>query len=110
MKLPTTPFTLINWHDLPATIYPGEAGHASWRTVELGDIRIRCVDYSPGYVADHWCDRGHILFVLGGELDCTLKDGRSFKLTEGMSYHVSNFGDAAHRSATVVGAQLFIVD
>jgi hypothetical protein len=78
--------------------------------VMLGDIRIRRVEYSPGYRADHWCDRGHILFVLDGELDTELKDGRTFKLTAGMSYRVSDFGDPAHRSSTAVGASLFIVD
>ncbi len=61
------------------------------------------VEYSPGYLADHWCDRGHVLYVLKGELDSELRDGRKFKLTAGMSYQVSDFGDAAHRSSTAVG-------
>ena len=63
-----------------------------------------------GLLADHWCDRGHILLVLEGELETELRDGRRFKLAAGMSYQVSDFGDAAHRSATAVGAKLFIVD
>ena len=65
---------------------------------------------SPGYFADHWCDRGHVLYVLEGELDTELRDGRRFKLKAGMSYQVSDFGDAAHRSSTKTGAKLFIVD
>ena len=68
------------------------------------------VDYSPGYVADHWCDRGHVLLVLEGELETELKDGRTFRLTPGVSYQVSDFGDAAHRSSTRTGCRLFIVD
>lgn len=68
------------------------------------------VEYSPGYLADHWCDRGHVLFVVQGELDTELRDGRRFTLTSGMSYQVSDFGDAAHRSSTKAGATLFIVD
>jgi len=83
---------------------------ATWRTLEFGDIRVRVVDYSPGYLADHWCDRGHIIYVVDGELDTELKDGRSFTLTAGMSYQVSDHGDAAHRSSTRTGAKLFIVD
>ena len=110
MKLPPSAFTLTNWQDLPATLHPGETGYATWRTLEMGDIRIRCVDYSPGYLADHWCDRGHILYVLEGALDTELQDGRVFTLTAGMSYRVSDFGDAPHRSATRGGAKLFIVD
>ncbi len=110
MKIPPNPFTVTTWAEQPATRYPGETGFALWRTVTLGDIRVRFVEYSPGYLADHWCDRGHILYVLDGELQTELKDGRTFTLTPGMSYQVSDFGDAAHRSSTSTGARLFVVD
>jgi hypothetical protein len=110
MKLDPTPFTATDWSAIPPTRHPGETGEATWRTLTIGDVRIRRVDYSPGYLADHWCDRGHVLFVIEGEVDTELKDGRSFKLTAGMSYQVSDFGDPAHRSSTATGARLFIVD
>lgn len=110
MQLPASLFETIDWTSLPPTEHRGEMGIAHWRTVELGNVRIRHVQYSAGYFADHWCDRGHILFVLEGELTTELKDGRKFRLTKGMSYHVSDFGDAAHRSSTDIGAKLFIVD
>lgn len=76
----------------------------------IGDLRVRMVEYSPGYLADHWCERGHILYVLEGELESQLKDGGSFMLKPGMTYQVSDSGDAAHRSYTKTGAKLFIVD
>lgn len=76
----------------------------------MGDVRIRHVEYTAGYLANHWCDRGHILYVLEGRLDTELHDGRRFTLTAGMSYEVSDFGDAAHRSSTSTGAKLFIID
>ena len=110
MKLAAHPFTATDWSAIEPTRHPGETGEALWRTIEIGDVRIRRVDYSPGYLADHWCDRGHVLFVIDGELDTELADGRTFKLTAGMSYQVSDFGDPAHRSSTALGAQLFIVD
>ncbi|MCA0406216.1 MAG: DHCW motif cupin fold protein [Proteobacteria bacterium] len=110
MKIPTLPFTVTDWSAVEPTRHPGERGFALWRTLNIGDIRIRQVDYSPGYLADHWCDRGHVLYVLEGELVSELKDGRSFTLVAGMSYQVSDFGDAAHRSRTEKGAKLFIVD
>ena len=110
MKLPALPFTVTDWAAIPATEHPGETSHALWRTFTVGDLRVRIVEYTPGYLADHWCDRGHVLFVLNGELDTELRDGRTFTLKEGMSYEVSDFGDAAHRSSTRTGAKLFIVD
>lgn len=110
MKIPVLPFTVTDWSNVPVTEHPGETGKALWRTLNVGDIRIRVVEYTPGYLADHWCDRGHILYVLEGELRTELRDGRVFTLTAGMSYEVSDFGDAAHRSATEGGAKLFIVD
>src|SRR3954463_12987413 len=110
MRIPALPFTTTNWSQVPSTEHPGETGRAFWRMLNIGDVRVRVVEYSPGYLADHWCDRGHILYVLEGELDTELKDGRTFKLTQGMSYQVSDFGDAAHRSSTRTGAKLFIVD
>lgn len=110
MKIPTLPFTVTDWSGVPPTRHPGETGEAIWRTLDIGDLRVRQVEYSPGYLADHWCDRGHVLLVLEGELETELKNGRRFTLTAGMSYQVSDFGDAPHRSSTRTGARLFIVD
>jgi len=110
MKIPALPFTVTNWNEVTPTRHPGETGEAIWRSFTIGDLRVRLVEYSPGYLADHWCDRGHVLYVLEGELHSELNDGRRFVLTPGMSYQVSDFGDAAHRSYTPTGARLFIVD
>ena len=110
MKIPALPFTVTDWSAVTPTIHPGETGQALWRTLTIGDLRVRIVEYSPGYLADHWCDRGHVLMVLDGELDTELRDGRRFTLKPGMSYQVSDFGDAPHRSSTATGARLFIVD
>lgn len=110
MKIAPLPFTAIDWSRVEATRHEGESGHALWRSFTIGNIRVRLVEYSPGYVADHWCDRGHIIHVVSGALISELKDGRRTELTAGMSYMVSDFGDAAHRSVTETGATLFIVD
>jgi hypothetical protein len=110
MKIPTLPFTVTDWSAVPATIHAGESGEATWRTINIGDIRVRVVEYSAGYVADHWCDRGHVIYVLEGELESELRDGRRSVLTAGMGYEVSDFGDSPHRSSTRTGAKLFIVD
>jgi quercetin dioxygenase-like cupin family protein len=110
MKIPALAFTGVHWDALPATEHAGETGVAVWRTLNNGDVRMRVVEYSPGYLADHWCDRGHVLYVLEGELHTELKDGRVFTFTVGQGYTVSDFGDAPHRSSTTTGARLFIVD
>ena len=110
MRFPELAFTPTDWSAVSPTEHPGETGAAVWRTFSAGDLRVRMVDYTPGYLADHWCDRGHVLFVLEGELETELQDGRTFKLTAGMSYQVSDFGDAAHRSSSLTGCRLFIVD
>lgn len=78
MMLPSLPFTVTDWAQVPVSIHPGVTGEARWRTLQLGDVRVRVVEYSPGYLADHWCDRGHVLFVMEGELDTELRDGRTF--------------------------------
>jgi len=110
MKIPALPFTVTDWSEVPPTEHPGETGKAIWRTFEVGDLRVRLVEYTPGYLADHWCDRGHVLYVLEGELHSELKNGNSITMKPGMSYQVSDFGDSPHRSSTQVGAKLFIVD
>jgi hypothetical protein len=110
MKLPASAFSVIDWSKVPRVEHPGERGSASWRTLNLGEIRIRVVEYTPGYIADHWCERGHILYVAEGELETELKDGRRFLLKAGMSYQVSDSEDQPHRSSTIPGAKLFIVD
>lgn len=109
MKLPATPVTLTDWSQVGAVVHPGETGHATWRSFASGDLRVRMVEYSPGYLADHWCDRGHLLPVLSGELTSELRDGRTVLMRPGMSYLVSDHGDAAHRSRTEAGAMLFVV-
>lgn len=109
MVIQDVPFNTIEWDKVEPTEHPGTTGKAFWRTFEMGNIRVRMVEYTPGYQADHWCSRGHVLLVLEGELTTELSDGRVFHMTPGMSYQVAN--DAApHRSHTEKGAKLFIVD
>jgi hypothetical protein len=103
------PFGTTDWSGLERVERKGERGFAYWRIRNFGGIRVRMVEYSPGYVADHWCDKGHILLCLEGELSTELADGRTFTLTPGMSYQVADNAEA-HRSSTLAGATLFIVD
>jgi hypothetical protein len=109
MKMAGIPFGTTNWSEIERTEHKGESGIAYWRTQNFGSVRVRMVEYTPGYRADHWCVKGHILLCLDGELHTELEDGRTFKLAPGMSYQVADKAEP-HRSFTEVGARLFIVD
>lgn len=109
MEMHGTPFGTTDWSSVERTERKGERGTAYWRTREFGGIRVRMVEYTPGYVADHWCEKGHILLCLEGELHTELKDGRTVTLKPGTSYQVAD-GAEPHRSSTPTGAKLFVVD
>ncbi len=109
MRMSDIAFGTTDWSRIEATEHRGERGVATWRTRTFGGIRVRMVDYSRGYVADHWCTKGHILLCVQGELHTRLADGRAFVLTPGMSYQVAD-GAEPHRSSTTTGCRLFIVD
>ncbi len=110
MKMHDIPFGTTDWSKVERTEHKGETGVATWRTREFGGIRVRMVEYSAGYLADHWCEKGHILLVLDGELETELADGRRVTLKPGQSYQVAD-GAEPHRSRTGPnGARLFIVD
>jgi quercetin dioxygenase-like cupin family protein len=109
MQIGNIPFGSTDWSTVERTEHKGETGVAYWQTRNFNDIRVRIVEYTPGYSADHWCSKGHILYCLEGELRIELKDGREFTLKPGISYQVADDAEP-HRSATSVGARLFIVD
>jgi quercetin dioxygenase-like cupin family protein len=109
MEMSGIAFGTTDWSTVTRTAHPGDVGVAYWRTLQFGDIRARMVDYTPGYLADHWCVKGHIVLCLEGELHTELEDGRKFVLRPGMSYQVADNAEA-HRSFAPVGAKLFVVD
>jgi hypothetical protein len=109
MQISDIPFGITDWSVIEKTEHNGEVGIAYWRTQMFGSIRVRMVEYTPGYHADHWCSKGHILLCIEGVLMTELEDGRIFVLTPSMSYQVAD-GAEPHRSFTEVGAKLFIVD
>jgi uncharacterized cupin superfamily protein len=110
VKIQNVPFCITDWSQVAPTEHPGATGVALWRALEMGNIRVRMVEYTPGYSADHWCSRGHVLLVLEGELVTELRDGRKFVLSAGTSYQGADDEANPHRSYTEKGAKLFIVD
>lgn len=113
MKMNAFAFCTTDWNEVERTEHPGETGTAYWRTQFFGNepnkVRVRMVEYTPGYLADHWCQKGHILLCMEGELETMLDDGRKFILKAGMSYQVGDNAEQ-HQSSTTTGAKLFIVD
>jgi hypothetical protein len=103
------PFHTIDWNSMSASEHVGESGVAKWRTLRYNGFRVRIVEYSTGYKADHWCKAGHIVYCLEGEITVELADGRMFTLTKDMSYFVSDNG-GTHKSYSKEGVKLLIVD
>lgn len=103
------PFTTINWNDIQSVCYKGDSGMAEWKTLQWPGLRIRLVTYSAGYLADHWCQKGHVVHCLKGSFISELADGQQFELKEGMSYVVSDEA-SSHRSLSGGGVTLLIID
>jgi quercetin dioxygenase-like cupin family protein len=102
-------FQTIDWNNIPKTEHLGETGVALWQTLNFDDLRVRIVTYSAGYLADHWCQKGHIVHCLEGELTSELESGEQFILTKGMTYIVSD-NLSSHRSITKDKVKLLIID
>ncbi len=102
-------FQSIDWNVMPKVEYKGEAGSAYWQTVQFPGLRIRMVEYSSGYLADHWCKKGHIVHCLEGEFVSELISGERFVLKKGMTYVVTD-ELSSHRSSTTDGVKLMIID
>jgi len=109
LRLSGIPFETTDWSKIEQTKHKGERGFVYWRTQQFGDIRVRMLECTPGFMSDHWCNKGHILLCIEGELHTELQDGRRFKLTPGMSYQVAE-DEEPHRSYSEHGAKLFVVD
>lgn len=110
MDFPGLPCGRIDWANEPTVTLPGETGTATARTRRFGDLQLRFVDYSADYLADHWCDKGHVLFVVAGSLVIEHRDGSRFELVAGATWHVADHGAAAHRVICEREATVFIVD
>jgi len=103
------PFQSIDWSKIPKIEHPGETGVSFWQSLEFGGLRIRMVTYSSNYLADHWCQKGHIVHCLEGEFVSELSTGESISLSQGMSYVVSD-NLSSHRSISKNGVKLLIID
>jgi quercetin dioxygenase-like cupin family protein len=110
MTIQNVPFNIVNWNKVAPIEHKGESGISFWKTFEAGNIRIRMVEFLPGFKADHYCERGHVLLVLDGELWIKLKDENQYKLLPGMSLHTQDEPLNPHLVYTLSGAKVFIVD
>nr|MBC7611913.1 DHCW motif cupin fold protein [Pseudopedobacter sp.] len=103
------PFQTIDWSAIEKVAYKGEKGNSFWQTIQIGGLRIRIVEYSTNYLADHWCKKGHLIYCLDGEFESELENAETVKLTKGMSYIVSD-NESSHRSTSINGTKLLIID
>lgn len=105
----TIPFQSIDWANIERVEHPGETGTSFWQTLQFAGLRIRKVGYSAGYLADHWCQKGHIVHCLEGEFVSELDNGERVTLRKGMTYVVSD-NRSSHRSVSDNGVELLIID
>ena len=110
MKLQNIPFSTTDWNTVAPVAHEGETGVSHWRSFEAGNIRVRMIEYSPGFRSDHYCERGHVLLVLQGELCIRLKNGSEHRLVPGMSFQVADDTINPHLAYTETGAKVFVVD
>ena len=109
MHLSGFPFGVTDWSKIERTEHKGATGTSYWRTQQCVDVRVRMMEYTPGYLADHWCSKGHIVHCLEGEVVSELQDGKKFLLSKGMTYIVSD-ELSSHRSISANGVKLMIID
>ena len=109
MEIKPFPFKTLDWTGIEAETHKGTTGNALWKIFKMGDIRIRMVEYSANYLANHWCNKGHIIYCISGKMITRLEDGREFILSAGMTYHVGDNSNP-HSSRSTNGCTLFIVD
>lgn len=102
-------FQTIDWSQIPKTEHAGDKGTANWQTQNFEGLRLRIVEYSAGYFADHWCQKGHIVHCLEGSFDSELENGDLFTLSVGQTYVVSD-NLSSHRSTSANGVKLLIID
>ena len=110
MTIKDVGFAVTDWYKIKPVQFEGEEGTSFWRTFKEGNLRVRMVEYGPGFKSDHYCERGHVLLVLEGELTIKLKDGRIFNLSEGTSFQTSDDENNPHLAVSQKGAKVFIVD
>ena len=109
MVLASFPFQLLDWSSVNKEEHTGTTGTAYWQVFMMNNVRIRIVEYSANYLADHWCNKGHIIYCIEGQMETELQDGRKYILTKGMTYQVGD-NNEAHRTSSKDGCRLFIVD
>jgi quercetin dioxygenase-like cupin family protein len=110
VKLENFPVGTIDWPKVPAVVQAGETGIATSRTVNLSDVTLRLVEYSAGYKADHWCTKGHILYVVSGNVVIEYDNEKRTNLSSGMSWHAPEGASTAHLLRCERAATVFIID
>ena len=99
----------FDWDSIPTQKIDGETGFCTIKTKTLGEIKIRHIEYSANYSADHWCDKGHIVFIIDGELKIEHKDNSIHTLQGGMTYLIGD-NTLAHQAKSKLGAKALIID
>ncbi len=102
-------FQTIDRTSVEKSEHKGETGTAYLQTVQSERLRIRILEYSDRYSADHWCQKGDIVHCLESEFMSELSTCEKIKLTQGETYVVSD-ELSSHRSVSAGGVKLLMID
>ena len=110
MKLNDVSYSLIDWQNVESTEVKGITGHAFWKTKKFNDLRIRIIEKSPGYRADHYCKKGHVIYVIDGEMVIDFENGEKFSVSAGQTVFLGDDPEFGHSTFTENGIKYFIID
>ena len=97
MELKDIPFQTIQWESIPREELKGETGMAYRQTIQFPGLRIRIVEYSKNYKADQWCQKGHVVHCLEGELTSEMQiNGNVFRLSKGIDRKSTRLNSSHH--------------
>ncbi len=110
MKIINIPFQQTHWNSIPKVEHIGETGTSFWKVKEIANFRMRIVEYSRNFKADHWCKKGHLLYVLKGVIEIEMKNGETYQLGEADSFVVGDDRQNPHIISSDFGAKVLIID
>ena len=100
--MPVFEFSKIEWQD----VAPG----ARFKAFQADGKQLRLVEFTGDFVEKDWCEKGHIGFVLSGELEVQFKN-QVLRYPEGSAILIKQGTEHGHKARSVTSVvRLFLVE